>query len=159
MVLMLFGAGAAHGAEKIRYEKIPSRIAPFGATVKGLGIKVTTLDGAAHRGQSLRLEAAQVELGRGDCSEDAIRRCITDTIPSEQVVRIEIRRGRRAFDVTIDGLLGAAISVYGCLFGNGLDLCVVGPGLLALSAGIAPVTLAVDGVELLVPPKVYFIVH
>jgi hypothetical protein len=50
-----------------------------------------------------------------------------------------------------------------CLSPGGSGVCVfiplVVPAFLAVAAGSAPVTLAVDGIEFLIPAKVYEIVH
>lgn len=148
--MALISAGAAHGAEKIRYEEIPARIAPFGVTIQSFGVKVTTVDGVVHKGRTLVAYATGLEL-------DARQ------IPGPEVARIEIRRGRRALDFTLDSLGIAVFVGYACFAPGGGDACFlipfVVPGGLACAAASAPVTLAIDGVELLIPPKVYEIVH
>ena len=159
--LLLLGltlAAAAHGAEKIRYEDIPAGIAPLGTTVKGFRIKVTTADGVVHKGRSVWFKAAELELDDGDCSEDSLRKCVTETIPGAQVTRIEIRRGRRAFDFTVDALIAGALGAGFCFSGS-LEECPAAPFGAAVAAASAPVTLMIDGIELLIPPRVYEIVH
>src|SRR5580704_7551034 len=154
LVLALGSIGSAQGAEKIRWEEIPARIAPFGTTVKGFSVKVTTVDGTVHKGYSVTVAAAQLDVDSGDCGEDAIRRCVTETMARGQVARIEIRRGRRATDLTLDALIGAALYAGACFWGPHVG-CLIMPFLAAVAAVSAPITLAVDGVELLIPPKVY----
>lgn len=156
--LLLFGlilTAAAQGAEKIRYEEIPARLAPFGTMIKANSIKVTTLDGAVHKSETMELQATEIRLAHEDLAP-------WETIAGSQVARIEIRRGRRALDFTTDALWGGLFPVAGCIAGE-LDGCwlvpFVTPALVAVSAASAPVTLMIDGIELLIPPKVYEIIH
>jgi hypothetical protein len=145
--------GTAQAAEKIRYEEIPARLAPFGSLIESYGAKVTTLDGATHKGRELRLSPEQVELG-----EEGV---FSQTIPKEQIVRLEIRRGRQALDFTFYCLWFALSPVAGCVGGD-VDACVAAPFFLPVigfAAATAPFMLAADGIELLIPPKVYEIVH
>ena len=119
--------------------------------IKAYSIKVTTLDGAVHKSETMELQATEIRLAHEDPAP-------WETIAGSQVARIEIRRGRRAFDLTADGLITGGLATYSCAMGA-FVFCVLGPGILAVSAASALITLIVDGVQLLIPPKVYEIVH
>lgn len=156
LILALISSAAAHGVERIRYEEIPVRLAPFGTTIKAYSIRVTTRDGVVHGTEAMYLQAAEVRLAHEDLA-------LWETIASSKVARIEIRRGRRVLDFTIDAFWGGLFPVVGCFAGYA-DGCFlvpfVTPALVAVSAVSAPVTLAVDGIELLCSrPKVYEIIH
>lgn len=154
-----FGAGQA--AEKLRYEEIPNRIAPFGSVLEHRGFKVITLDGTEHRGRQLRLDADHLRIFRGgDYWED---------LPSDQIQRIEIRQaGRfshRILESAVIPLVGALCfmdrpvksvrSWVGCF----IPVTAMLSPALAYAAVSAPIYLAFDGVAFLVPPKVYEIVR
>jgi hypothetical protein len=152
LLLALALTVAVDGAQRIRYEEIPTRIAPFGTTIKAYCITVTTLDGMVHRSGTIALQATQINL---DSSAQG-------TIPSGQVARIEIRRGRRTIDFAFDTAFVALSPLVWCVEGGGSDPCVAAPfylPVIAVAVASAPVTLAIDGIELLVPPKVYEIIH
>jgi hypothetical protein len=154
MVLLAIGCVAtAQGAERIRYEQIADRIGALGGD---RGATVFTIDGMKHAGVRFHLSPDQVSLYRKDGSIEGIR--------FDQIARVEIgHRRRHFFEFTVMSAVGvAALPVLVC---DGDFVCaalaatVISPTAAAVAVGSAPVTLAMDGVALLIPPKVYEIVH
>ena len=154
-----FGAGQA--AEKLRYEEIPNRIAPFGSVLAYRGFKVITLDRKEYGGRRLRLEADHVRIFRGGDHWD---------IPSEQIQRIEIRQGGRfshhivesaeipllaGFLVCIERPWEPVRVVAGCF----IPVTALFSPAWAYTAVTAPIYLASDGIAFLIPPKVYEIIR
>jgi hypothetical protein len=159
MALMAIGyIGTANAAEKIRWEEIPARIAPFGTTIQGLRIQVTTVSGERHTGWKLEIDRDGLVVDKGWFAGPGP----LETISREQVARIEIRRGRDVFNFT----KGVALFALGPpVFCAGADLLwclgtpIITPAAVGIAAASAPVTLLVDGVEFLIPPKVWEIVR
>ncbi len=80
---------SGEAAEKLRYEEIPNRLAPFGTVLDYRGFRVITLDGKAHGGRRLRLESDHVRIFHLNNSYE--------DLASEQIARIEIRQRGRFF--------------------------------------------------------------
>ena len=151
---------AAQGAEKIRYEDIPTRLGAFGTILEYRGFKVITLDGKEHRGRRLGLDADHLRVFHGEKS--------WEDLPNKQISRIEISQGGRFSHHIIDS---AVIPVGFGVFFCGADSGAVGPTLCAIpvtaafspvwayTAVTAPFYLASDAVAFLIPPKVYEILH
>jgi hypothetical protein len=146
----------ARAAEKIRYEEIPARLVQLGGLTHGRNFKVTTIDGTSHVGASFRLEPDQVVLYQKDGS--------IENIPVDRVVRVSIRRERAPFFEFTK--LSAVAVVYlpywvcdGDLVCAALAATVISPVVIAVAAGSAPVTLALDCAAFFIPSKVYEIVH
>jgi hypothetical protein len=149
-------------ADKIRYEEIPNRLAPFGSVLAYRGFSVVTLDGKKHGGRRLRLESDHVRIFHlNNTFED---------LPSEQISRIEISQAGRFFHHIVDSaeipLLGAGLACGGFFSepGNLSPACLVPVTALlspvwAYTAVTAPFYLASDGVAFLIPRKVYEIIH
>jgi hypothetical protein len=151
----LVSMGAGQAAEKIRYEEIPDHIGRFGEVLAYRGFTVVTIDGTKYQGRQLRLEADHVVLFR-----DA---GMGDSVPSEQVERIEIRQTGRyihhvLYSALVPLLFGAVIcqdSGSACLF---IVSALFSPT-LAYTAVTAPFFLAADAIGFFLPPKVYEIIH
>lgn len=147
-------------ADKIRYDDIPTRLAPFGSLIAYRGINVITLDGKEHRGRRLRVESDHVRVFYPHSWED---------LPSQQISRIEVsqcgRFSHHIVESAVVPLLGAALACGGmsdagrfspaCL----TSVTVVLSPVWAYTAVTTPFFLASDGVACLIPPKVYEIVH
>jgi hypothetical protein len=153
--------GTAQAAEKIRYEDLRYRLATFGTVVGGFQVKVITRDGSKHTGRALLLSVGSVQiLQKNDVAKEDIL--------SEDIARIEIKRGEYLFEYSLGS---AEIAVVGPKFICSLDVespspkclapmaLLISPALMAFAVASAPITLAVDGVHLLMPAKVYEIVH
>jgi hypothetical protein len=159
VVLAAIGCtGMAQAAEKIRYEEIPRRIAPFGTTVEAFRVKVIALDGAESAGRGLTFEPNRLRVWSGYSSWD---------LPRDMVARIEIKRGGWFYRITFSSIVFAFGGPgWACEDNPGpTPLClaytsaVISPAAIAFAAASAPATLTVDGVRLLIPPKVYEIVR
>jgi hypothetical protein len=153
LVLAAIGcAGAAQAAEKIRYEEIPEQIVPFGSVIAYRGITVTTDDGVKHFGRRLRLEPDHVRVFRIDNS--------WEDLGAGRVSRIEIRPTWRYVHHIGDNAVLGMIPFAICEYGSACVLALVfAPPFLIYAAVSAPVYLAADAVTLLLPPKIYEIVH
>ena len=81
MTIACIASGEA--AEKLRYEEIPNRLAPFGTVLDYRGFRVITLDGKAHGGRRLRLESDHVRIFHLNNSYD--------DLASEQIARASER--------------------------------------------------------------------
>jgi hypothetical protein len=162
VILAMGSMGAAQAAEKIRYEDIPNRLAIFGTIVGGFRVKVVTRDGSEHTGRALRLGPNGVlVLGIADA--------LKEEISSEDIARIEIRRGRHLFDSSIASATVAVETpelVCGfdekpsrsCMSIAALVLSPFEAAFAVFAVGSAPVTLAFDGAQFLLPPRVFEIV-
>jgi len=150
---------SGEAAEKLRYEEIPNRLAPFGTVLAYRGFRVITLDGKAHAGRRLRLESDHVRIFHLNNSYE--------DLASEQVARIEIRQGGRFFHHIV---WSAEIPVVFAFWACGEDSDTVSPAcgipvaaffspVWAYTAATTPFYLAADGVAFLIPPKVYEITH
>jgi hypothetical protein len=152
LVLAAIGCvGTVQAAQKIRYEEIPGRIAAHSG-----GAVVFTTDGTKHAAAGFRVEPDRVVLYRKDGTHE--------DLPSEHISRIEIKHRRgRFFGFTVSrarDVAGGPLFLCGkdrvCL---ALAAAIISPIAIALTAGSAPVTLAMDGVTLFIQPRVYEIVH
>jgi hypothetical protein len=142
--------GTAQAAEKIRYEEIPRGVSSQGEAT------VLTIDGAKHEGAKFRLDSDQVVLYRKDGS--------IENLPVDQIVRLSFKAERKHyFEFTVLSAAAAVVLPYwvcdGDLVCAVLAGTVISPAAIVVAAGSAPVTLALDGMRLLIPPKVYEIVH
>ena len=146
----------SQAAEKIRYEEISKRLAPFGTVLAFRGFSVTTADGKQHEGRRMLLESDHLRIFQGDTA--------FEDLPSGEVSRIEISQGGRFFHHIVGP---AQLPVAGAsIICGGLEdpACLV-PATAAFSplwaytAATAPFYLIADGVAFLIPPKVYEIVH
>lgn len=148
--------GTARAAEKIRYEEIPDRIAPFGSYIAWRSVTVTTVDGVKHSGQELILQPDHLRVVRRDQrGED---------LPSDAVARIEIRqRGRFLIRAELALLLPLIIPAVGCGDSYHVVICRVISGVifspLWVTVSAAPFFLAAEAAAFFIPPKVYEIVH
>lgn len=157
MALMAIGCiGTATAAEKIRYEELPNHTEPLGRVAGGRRATVITGDGAKHVGRTFRIEPDRMVLYVGNGS--------IEDILSTDIVRIEVKTRRRHFlDFTVNSILSAVyapvIVCGGDLVCAALAATVISPVSLAVAAVSAPVTLTATGIQLLIPPKVWEIVH
>jgi len=143
---MMACSGTGLAAEKIRYEEVPNRLAPFGSVLCYRGFHVTTLDGKKHSGRRLRLESDHVRVFHLDNS--------FEDLPSEQLSRIEITQtGRFVHHIGESGEIPVAameiLGLAGVLFAP----------VWAYTLASAPFYLAADGVAFFIPSKVYEIAH
>jgi hypothetical protein len=147
-------------ADKIRYEEIPNRLAPFGRVLEYRGFNVITLDGKEHNGRRLGLESDHLRVFHSEKS--------WEDLPSEQIARIEISQGGRFFHHVADSaVIPVGIGVLLCggdSWGVGSTLCAIPVTTVfspvwAYTAATAPFYLAADGIAFFIPPKVYEIVH
>ncbi len=157
VVLAAIGCvGTAQAAEKIRYEGIPNRIAPFDSYIQWRSITVTTVDGVKHPGHELHLQPDHLRVFRKDDE--------WEDLPSRNVARIEIRqRGR--FIPYVEGafFLPLFFPAIECEDSHHPVICwtissVAFSPVWATVAAI-PFFLAAEGVTFFIPPKVYEIVH
>ena len=151
--------GTAVAAEKIRFEDIPQRLAPFGTVLAYRAFNVITVDGKKHGGRRLLLEPDHVRIFYSD-------KAWAD-LASAQISRIEIgQRGRFFHHIQERALVPLILAYIVC--GN-IDSKVAGTLCLVPATGVfspfwaytavtAPVWLAADCVTFLIPPKVYEIV-
>ena len=159
MMTALAATAAAQAAENIRYQDLQYRIAPFGGVLDHRGVKVVTIDGAAHTGRKLRLDPGCVCVfglaGGSTC------------LSVKRVSRIEVSQGGRFFHHISDS---APIPIaLGLLFCGGMDgkvspACVVPVTAVfspvwAYTGATAPFYLVADGIAFLIPPKVYEIIQ
>jgi hypothetical protein len=150
------GVGATQGAERIRYEEIPNRIAPFGSYIEWYSITVTTVDGVKHPGQELLLEPDHLWLVRKDDSGEEL--------PSYEVARIEIRqRGRFLSYAEAAFFLPLILPAMECEDSHHPVICwtvsSVAFSPMWVTVAAIPFFLAGEGVTFFIPPKVYEIVH
>ncbi len=129
--------GRVQAAEKIRYEEIPSRVIAHSG-----GATVFTTDGMRHAGARFRLEPDQVVLYRKDGS--------TEDVPVDHIARIAIRHERTDFfEFTKLSAVAVVFLPYRVcdadLVCAALAATVISPAAIAVAAGSAPVTLALDG--------------
>lgn len=159
-LLSLAFAGTSVAEDRIRYEEIPAKIAPFGTVISHRGIKVTTVDGKEHNGRGMRLDRDQVMVSHGENSWEAL--------PSEQVARIEISQGGRFFHHIVNSAeIPLAAASVGCegLFSDGGNPACLAPAtavfspVWAYTAATAPFYLVADFIAFLIPPKVVEIAH
>ena len=152
VVVAMFGcAGLSQAAERVRLSGLPD--------VDGRSIMIVTRDGIKHSGWRLTTGADSVRLSEKGQEE---------TLPVAEIDRIAVKRGRRFWDITVQGVIFAAggpawacqddhrLKLVACLAFTG---AVLGPPGIAFAIATAPVTLSADAVRLLIPPKVYEIVH
>ncbi len=151
--------GASQAADKISYDEIQIRLAPFGTELEHRGFTVVTLDGKAHRGRRLLLEPGYVRVFEKKTYED---------LPSDQVARIEVRQSWRFIHHIVEAvefpLLAAALTCAAPVSEDVSLVCAIpmipvfSPA-WAYAAVTAPFFLASDGIASLIPPKVYEIVR
>ena len=156
--------GVGGAAEKVSYQGLQKRIAPYGSDLNHRGVNVTTVDGKKHSGGKLRFDSDHVRLFRGTIFED---------LPRDQIAKIEIRRGGIFGKHFGHGLVLPVVGMFACgsgfmsdaKIGFAQEACsvIVGvallPPALAYTVASIPVLLAADRVASLVPPKVYEIVR
>ena len=150
VALALLGfMGTVQAAEKIRYANLASS-RPF---IDGQSTVVTT-DGMGHAAARIHFEPNQAVLYRNGSVE---------TISSERIARVEVKRRGRFFAFTLSR---AADVVEGPAFLCGrepiclaISAAIVSPIAVVLTVGSAPITLTAEGVLLFIPPKVYEIIH
>src|SRR5258707_644703 len=123
--------GLASAAENLRYEDIPDRIVPFGITLGQRNLTVTTLDSKVYHASLLEFEPEQVGVFTKSW----------ETIPREQVKRIELGQHRRFRDHAIDYYPGPWHPAV-----------LIVPVTLAFFAVAYPICLAIDGLTFLLPP-------
>lgn len=158
MMTALAVTAAAQAAEKISYKDLQYRIAPFGLAFDHRGVKVVTIDGAAHTGRKLRLDPGRVCVFSGDRET-----CLS----VERVSRIEISQGGRFFHHIANS--AQIPTELGELFCEGMDnngspgcvatVAAVFSPVWAYTAASAPFYLVADGIAFLIPPKVYEIIQ
>jgi len=154
---MMAGWGVIEAADKIHYDEIPIRLAPFGSVLEHRGFTVTTLDGKEHRGRRMALELDRVRIFHDGA--------LTEELPSEQISRIQIRQAGRFFHHVVEGaIVPLAVPALACDESPHVNLCFLGFAALfsplwAYPAATSPFFLAADGIAFLIPPKVYEIVH
>jgi len=153
-LLAIVGSVSIQAAEKIRYEELPTRLAPFGTVLEHRGFNVTTLDGKQHRGRRLLLQSDHVRIfDRKNKWED---------LSSGQIARIEISQSGRFIHHVVEGAVVPLFPLVGCFEANP-GYCILGiplvPVFLAYPAVTTPFFLAADGIAFFIPPKVYEIVH
>lgn len=153
MMTALAVTTAAQAAEKISFENLKYRITPYGGVLDHRGVKVVTIDGAAHTGRKLRLDPGRVCVFSGDRET-----CLS----VERVSSIEISQGGRFFHhISNSAQIPVALTE---LFCGGMDPgCEVTVTALfspvwAYTAATAPFYLVADGIAFLIPPKVYEII-
>jgi len=158
-LLAIICMGAGQAAEKIRFDEIPNRLAPFGTVLAYRAFNVVTLDGQAHEGRRLRLEQDHARIFENKTYAD---------LPGEQIARIEIRQTWRFVHHIVEAAefpFGAAALGCGAFVSDNISpACVVPVVALfspawAYTAVTAPFFLASYGIASLIPPKVYEIVH
>ncbi len=159
LAVVVMGSSGMRAAQRIHVDEIPSRIAPIGTLVRCFGVKVTTVEGVRHSSGAFRLEQNRIGL----IDDGFLYAGGLSWIPFDDIARIEIRRGRRTVDFTLDSLgLGLLVAAW-CIPGGSADACWIAPfavpGAIAVAAVTAPVTFVADGIQLLIPPKVYEIIH
>ena len=155
-------AGTVHAAERIRYDEIPTHLAPFGRVLEYRGFSVITIDGKRHSGRRLRLESDHLRVFHLDNSYE--------DLASGQVAQIEIRQAGRFFHQIVNSaqipLVAAGLGCGGlswepvhlspyCL----VPVTALASPAWAYTAVTAPFYLASDGIAFFIPPKVYEIVH
>ncbi|MGA2601973.1 MAG: hypothetical protein ABSH09_33835 [Bryobacteraceae bacterium] len=153
-LLAIAGLGTSQAAEKIRFDEIPTRLAPFGTVLAYRGFNVTTLDGKQHRGRRLLLQSDHVRIfDRKNHWED---------LSSDEIARIEINQHGRFIHHVVENAPLPVLPIIGCLETN-TGYCILGIGLvpifLAEVAVTTPFFLAADSIAFFIPPKVYEIVH
>jgi hypothetical protein len=159
VLLVLASAGAGQAAEKIRYDDLWARLAPFGMELDHRVFKVIMLDGKVHRGGRLLPERDHARIFAKRSFED---------LPREQIARIEIRRSWRFVHHIVEALkfplLAAALTCAAPVSEDVSYLCAIpmipvfSPA-WAYAAVTAPFFFASDVAALLIPPKVYEIMH
>jgi hypothetical protein len=158
-LLALASANAGQAAEKIRYDDIWARLAPFGIELDHRAYKVVTLDGKVHRGRRLLLERDHARIFTKRSFED---------LPREQIARIEIRQSWRFVHHIVEAAavpLMAPGSVCGgpdednVSWGCAVPVVALVSPAWAYAAVTAPFFLASDAVAMLIPPKVYEVVR
>ena len=157
MTLAAIGCIAtAQAAEKIRYEEIAARIAPFGSYIVRRGITVTTADASKHSGRELLLQPDYLRVFRTD--DD------WEDLPSRDVARIEIRqRGR--FLPYVEGafLLPMIFPAAECEGSHHSVICWTISSIafspVWVTVSTIPLFLAAESVTFFIPPRVYEIVH
>lgn len=108
--LAIAGLGASQAAEKIRYEELPKRLAPFNGLLPYRGITVTTIDGKKYSGRRLLLESDHVRIfDRKDKWHDLF---------SDQIAQIEISQRWRFIHHVEEGADFALLPLIGCLESN-----------------------------------------
>jgi hypothetical protein len=158
MMTALAATAAAQAAEKIRFEDLQYRIAPYGAVLEHRGVKVVTIDGAAHTGRRLRLDPGRICVFSGDHET-----CLS----VERVSRIEVSQGGRFFHhISNSAQIPVALGELFCggMDGTGSPGCVatvaaVFSPVWAYTGATAPFYLVADGIAFLIPPKVYEIIQ
>ena len=161
-LLAIMSAGTVQAAERIRYEEIPTHLAPFGRVLEYRGFDVVTIDGKRHSGRQLGFESDHVRVFHLDNS--------FEDLASGQIAQIEIRQAGRFFHHIVDSArvpLGMAGIACGGIFAEPVHLspaCLVPVTAIfspfwAYTAVTAPFYLASDGVAFLIPPKIYEIVR
>ncbi|HEV8145544.1 MAG TPA: hypothetical protein VGP79_04155 [Bryobacteraceae bacterium] len=159
-VASVMSTGAAHAAEKLRYEEIRQRLAPCDPVLTYRGFTVVTRDGKKYSGRRLRLDPDHVRIFQSKSHQD---------VPVAQLARIQIRQAWRYVhhieNSAMFPLAGAAL----CGFWDqnwsklnnvcaGIMLTIATPPALAYTAATAPFFLAADAVAFLIPKKVYEII-
>jgi hypothetical protein len=154
--------GAAHAAEKLRYDEIRLRLGapPFDPVLTYRGFTVVTHDGKKYSGRQLRLDADHVRIYQSKSFQD---------VPAAQLAGIEIRQAWRYVHHIVKS---AEIPFMGAALCGGLSdaswtainnvcavimLPILSPA-LAYTAASAPFFLAADAVAFLIPKKVYEII-
>lgn len=153
-LLTIGGLYTSQAAEKIRYDEIPIRLAPFGTVLAYRGFNVTTLDGKQHRGRRLLLESDHVRVFD--------RKSKWEDLSSDQIARIEISQRWRFIHHVVENAVLPVLPLIGC-FETNPGYCILGIGLVPIFAAEAtvmtPFFLAADSIAFFIPPKVYEIVH
>jgi len=152
--------GAAHAAEKLRYDEIRLRLGapPFDPVLTYRGFTVVTQDGKKYSGRRLRLDPDHVRIFQSKSFQD---------VPAANLARIEIRQAWRyvhhivnsaTFPLAGAGVCELTTANWSANLCVGVVLTIVTPPALAYTAASAPFFLAADAIAFLIPKKVYEII-
>jgi hypothetical protein len=84
---IIVSLGTARAADKIRYEDLSRRLAPFGSVLEHRSVDVVAVDGKIHHTRTMLLDSDHVRLFR-----DAEK---WEDVASGEIARIEIRQTGR----------------------------------------------------------------
>lgn len=151
--------GSMNAAERISYQELRNRVAPFNKRLEHRSIRIQTSDGKNHKGRTVVLDTDHARLFLPDQA--------WEDIPSVEIVRFQIGQGGRFSHHIVESAaipLVLGLAICGEVETVASEVCAV-PGTLVFSpvwaytAASAPFYLASDGIAFLIPPKVYEITH
>ena len=143
----------ATAAERVRYEDISSRIAPFETTLKDREIDLTLTDGSTYHGNGITFKAKTVSITTLDGEVKELN--------SDNVARISIRNNDRRRHLA-DGYNKGLSATFLCEtpHTNSCTLgLIIGPPILAGTIAATPFVLIADAVASMLPPHTYEITH